>query len=669
MASIIKKYPYITATITAVLLAIVVWLCVPKEYTAITKLSDEYKEVDIVIGLDKYQARIREISESANNGINNMEVYCKVLKSEDFARFLSHKIIPGKNITYGEYLEEEDTIDALLDNINYNYSDEQATLTIAFSDKEAIVASQMLDYATEELQNIITSHRREIAEHILTTVDSLRKEASIKYNKAQDKSTSYTDTHFNLNTEKEIQEKDYLEKEAKQTYESYEKICIQYARQLALTKRSYSSFAIIQANTVPTSTSNSFFPYLLSFWMIIMTITKGTLLFFERKKENCKIEIGGIFSPWSITIGVWGGLLLLFMFIKDLLDPLTDQFYISISLWLPIFVITSFVTFNLLEHKTQPLPHNGIDINTHFFYFLFVVALFLSPMYLYKVWEIVSSFDSDDMMSNTRILAVHGEGLGFLNYSSVIAQSLLLVSLWRYPRIPKWQLYAIILCCIINSIAIMEKGGIFLVILCSIYVLYERNIIKGWHMFSTGIIALFLFYYFNLMREGEDSDYAKNESLLDFVAMYVMSPPVAFCRSVREIIPQFGINTFEVIYDHLNRWGLGHFEVHEKKQEFVFVPIATNVYTIMQPFFRDFGYIGVAFFAWIYGLLSGILYRFSCNGNTICICLYTYMVEILVLQFFQENIFLTLALVIQITIIIVILTQDKIKILYGQRRQ
>ena len=137
MVSIFKKYPYITATITAALLAIVVWLCVPKKYTAITKLSDEYKEVDLAIGLDKYQAQLRDVSGKNNEGINDIEVYCKVLKSEDFARFLSHKIIPEKNITYGEYLEEEDTIDALLDNINYNYSNEQATLTIAFSDKEA----------------------------------------------------------------------------------------------------------------------------------------------------------------------------------------------------------------------------------------------------------------------------------------------------------------------------------------------------------------------------------------------------------------------------------------------------------------------------------------------------------------------------------------------------
>ena len=84
-----RKHPYILATLIATLLAIVVWLIMPKEYTAITKLSDEYKEVDLAVGLDKIQARINELH--TNDGINDMEVYSKLLSTEDFARRISHK--------------------------------------------------------------------------------------------------------------------------------------------------------------------------------------------------------------------------------------------------------------------------------------------------------------------------------------------------------------------------------------------------------------------------------------------------------------------------------------------------------------------------------------------------------------------------------------------------
>ena len=89
-----KRHPYIVTTTIATLLAIVVWLLVPKEYTATIKLSDEYKEVDLAIGLDKIKAQLKNVSGEANRGINNIEVYAKILKSEDFARTISQSRIP-----------------------------------------------------------------------------------------------------------------------------------------------------------------------------------------------------------------------------------------------------------------------------------------------------------------------------------------------------------------------------------------------------------------------------------------------------------------------------------------------------------------------------------------------------------------------------------------------
>ena len=105
-----KKHPYITAILIATLLAIVVWLCVPKEYTAITKLSDEYKEIDLAIGLDDMKARIKNMMGKGNAGINDMAVYCKILKTEDFARKLSHKQVPNR---YGSTTKHHHAISAV----------------------------------------------------------------------------------------------------------------------------------------------------------------------------------------------------------------------------------------------------------------------------------------------------------------------------------------------------------------------------------------------------------------------------------------------------------------------------------------------------------------------------------------------------------------------------
>ena len=68
-----KRHPYILATVIATLLALVVWLCVPKDYTAVTKLSDEYKETELAIGFSSAKAYLKNAMGGANSGINDME--------------------------------------------------------------------------------------------------------------------------------------------------------------------------------------------------------------------------------------------------------------------------------------------------------------------------------------------------------------------------------------------------------------------------------------------------------------------------------------------------------------------------------------------------------------------------------------------------------------------
>ena len=160
-------------------------------------------------------------------------------------------------------------------------------------------------------------------------------------------------------------------------------------------------------------------------------------------------------------------------------------------------------------------------------------------------------------------------------------------------------------------------------------------------MLSLGSVVL-LFFVINLLRATEDSAYSEETSLLDFFAMYVLSPPVAFSTLSPDISLQPGSHTFEAIYKLLNKWGLGNFVINEKVQDFVFVPISTNVYTIFQPFFEDFKYHGIAFFALVYGVFSGWMYRLYQNGSAMGRTIYTYLVFLLVLQFYQENLFLNI---------------------------
>ena len=652
-----KRHPYILATTIATLTAILVWIVVPKDYTAFTKLSDEYKETELAIGLNAIQAHIKEVTGSADSGINDMEIYSKVLKSADFARCIAGKTVSGKGITYGAYLDEEDIIEAVQDAIVYNYIHSQQTLSISFTDRDPVVASQMLDSVTVELQRIITRHRREIIAAALKNAEKEVGRTKKKYELALQRYAGFTDSHTKVKTPTMKLQEQALGDELKNAQSFYRKASENYVRQEALSQRYQMAFAVIQDNTMPQTANNHLIGYILSFIILALFFT---YIIQHRKNINLKAinssRLSNLFSPWALTIGIWALILGLYYLLDTDLYPITSQFYYCLIIWIPIFCISAFVTYIITPvNKITLVKKDSDSTSLLLFNILFIISLIITPLYVYKVMQIVMMFSSEDLMGNIRTLAIYGEGVGFLGYSNVLNQSLFVVAIWAYPRVPLWKIVVLAFACLLNSLAIMEKGTIFFVFVCIMFVLFEKKVIRMRSIVLAGVTLVGFFYIFNLARASEGSDYQQNETLLDFFAMYALSPPVAFCQLQPEVTPQFGTNTFETIYLFLKRFG-EDVVVKDKLQEFVFVPISTNVYTLFQPFYIDFGHKGIALFATIYGFISGWLYRLHSASNGFGRCMYTYIVTVLVLQFYQENIFLSMVFVIQFTFFVYILT-------------
>lgn len=659
-----KRHPYILAVAIATLFAIAVWLCVPNEYTAVTKLSDEYKEVDLSVGLDKIASQIKAATDAENIGIDDMNVYTKLLKTDDFARFISHVQVPDKGMTYGEYLEKSDTIEVIQDHLRYYCKSSEATLTVSFTDGNAVIASQMLDSVTTHLQQIVTKTRRKRAESALQNAKRDMAIAEQKYHQAQKAYDDFFDSHINANTQEVRQQELTLEKEVTLNYQYFSKLTEQVARQEALKRRAYLSFAVIQDNTVPLKPNNYFIGYLLVFVSFALLITRSIKRYrLLRNTHQLKIDWGDLFSPWAITIAIWATILGLYYLLDTKLNPIPQQFYISLTLWLAFFIPCSLGTYYLTtSHDSNSATPHSFYVNKVFFQFVFVIAMVMTPLYVYRVLQIVTMFGTDDLMNNIRLLALYGEGQGILNYSMVITQSLFVVALWAHPKIPTWQVVALAVGCLLNALAIMEKGSIFFVFISVVFVLFAKSVIKLRSILVLSVVLVLFFYLFNLARAVEDSDYQQEETLLDFFAMYALSPPVAFGELTREVIPQFGVNSFEKIYFFLSRFGFTDIVVKEKLQEFVWVPVLTNVYTCFQPFYMDFGYKGVALIGGCYGILSGWLYRLYRNRNELSCCMYTYAVYALVLQFYQENVFTSMVFIIQFAFFAVLLTQQKLRL-------
>lgn len=387
--------------------------------------------------------------------------------------------------------------------------------------------------------------------------------------------------------------------------------------------------------------------------IIIMSLLLAAFLFFK---------LGDIFSPWTITTVIWLAIEVMFLFQGDLLYPLGNQFHSCLALWLPIFCASAMVTYYVLPRGNTGQTLSDIpDINQALFNLFYVISMVITPLYLYKIMQVVMMFDSSDMLNNIRMLAVYGdENYGFLNYSYVLNQVLLVVGLWRYPKVPLWQLITIIIASLMSAFAIMEKGMLFFLFAGVLFVLYEKRVIKMRSILISSAVLILVFFLFTTARSyREDADPNEDLTFLDFFAIYVLSPAVAFEYVEEDLTPQLGSHTFQTIYMFLNRFG-GDYEVNAKIQEFVWVPLPTNVYTVFQPFFEDFKYKGVALFAMFYGVLSGLAYRMARNGNSVGKCLYVYVVYVLALQFFQENVMMSIVNVIQFTFFTTLVCQQRV---------
>ena len=615
----------------ATLIAILVWIVVPKDYTAFTKLSDEYKETELAVGLNVIQAHIKEVTGSADSGINDMEIYSKILESTDSARCVAGKTLSGKGITYGAYLNEEDSIEAVQDAIVYNYINSQETLSISFTDKDPVVASQMLDSVTVELQRIITRHRREMIAAALKNAEKAVSQTKKKYDQALQRYVVFADSHTKVKSPTMKLQEQALGDELKNAQSFYRKASENYVRQEALSRRYQMAFAVIQDNTVPQTANNHLLGYILSFIMLALLLTHIFVQYKEERLQHIRLsQLGDVFSPWILTISIW------------------------------IFCLCALSAYVLTSDSGHSITTGGIAFNKTVFNFFFIVSLIITPLYVYRVFQIVTMFGTEDLMTNIRTLAVYGEGQGILNYSAVINQALFVVALWAHPKVPMWQVVMLGIACLMNSLAIMEKGLIFFVFVSTMFVLFEKRVIRKRTILTFSALIIVLFYIFNLGRAGSGSEYQEEETLFDFFTMYALSPPVAFSQLSEEVIPQFGTNTFETVYLFLKRLG-ADVVVKDKLQEFVFVPISTNVYTIFQPFYIDFGYRGVALFAALYGYVCGWLYRLFRSGHGTGTCLYTYGVYVLLLQFYQENVFLSMVFVLQLAFFITLFTTQDVK--------
>ena len=682
---------YAIACSAAVVVAIVIGISSPNRYAAEITIVDENTEMDISVGKDPMSAWLPK-DPSIDKGINDPEIYSQIIEAPEFDKAIAKTHIPTYgNIDYYHYLlknhkeawwnkalhlienllgdenEEEYIYGVINDNIKYKVSAKYQTVMLQVTDNDPEVAVVIVEAVHKYLHEQVVSYKQRFTDKLTLNALNQRAETGRRYHEAFDQYASYADANQDAILAGQQTELDNLRKEVSDAFSRYNYACQQYYHFLARSQSVQQPFTVLKDVTTPVKPySPNTIIWVLALLTIAFIITTWWVLSRTYKFRHNLNSLLDPFSPWVITLAVWIAIIVMFQFQKDLLYPLSDQFYICVTSWLIIFIVCSVATYYLMPSSgnTAETKAKDIDISMLAFNTMYVISMIITPLYLYEILQVVAMFDPADMLNNIRLLAVFGdESHGFLSYSYIMNQVLLVSGLWQYPKIPKWKLATIFAATFMSAFAIMEKGMLFFIILVTLFVMYQKRRIKLRTIGLSGAAVILLFFIINVLRSGSLASLENNDStLLNFFAIYILSPSVAFGRVAQDITTQVGSHTFQVPYLLLNQWGFGNFEINIKTQDFVYVPLPTNVYTIFQPFFQDFSYRGVAFFAMLYGTVTGFLYRMYKNGNGICRCIYTYFVYVLVLQFFQENIFMNIVMVMQFALFTMLIQQQTLRL-------
>lgn len=358
--------------------------------------------------------------------------------------------------------------------------------------------------------------------------------------------------------------------------------------------------------------------------------------------------VKSIWHPAILCMSSWIFILVLYLFTNHPLYPLSNKFYISFSLWIFPFTIVSLLIGNMhfkIPSLLKSNTYNGVVID-----FLYPLLLLSFLIIDYQYYSLVGG--SLDPFNELRGITLEGTRTVFPTYAvifmyfSIPAQITLLLFILKYGLFSKKTI--VLLLFTLSSVLISATKGTIVVFTFSlIYLLYKKKQISYMKV-CICILSLFSFIFIiTLMRNmNNEVDYK------DLFFGYILSPLPAFDMLVNGIVnwgdkSVFGSETFVFFRRLLSTLGLIEFQDVRVADNWVNVPVRTNVYTVMSSFYMDFGNVGIFLFSILYGSIYGLIYNYSKKNVLLFIILYASWAPFLVLQFFSDYFFFTLSIQIQ----------------------
>ena len=323
-----------------------------------------------------------------------------------------------------------------------------------------------------------------------------------------------------------------------------------------------------------------------------------------------------IIAPGVITSGIWLFCLLLFWTLHHNLPPLTDQFLGSLSIWVTFFCISSLLMQSLSTKETIFEPSKVIrDL-------FFWISIITYPLFILFVHKALTLGHSGSWSSDLRLAAL-GKTTNFKEIYGgihvIIWQVSYMIELF-YSSKKNWKRVFILGFIFLSFAFFTMSKSLFLEFFTrTIIVLYFSKKIKVKHILFGAGGLYFLMVIIQAIRNSSNVDTINSQG---FTVLYLLSSMTAFGTLEPGSALHWGENVFRLFYSTTYKLGLSSIEPTGILLRFISKPITTNTYTILYPFFVDFGYWGVGIFATIYGLIFGWIFKKAQNGSAFFVLIF-----------------------------------------------
>lgn len=346
-----------------------------------------------------------------------------------------------------------------------------------------------------------------------------------------------------------------------------------------------------------------------------------------------------------ITLG-WGLIIYLYNYVDHGLFDISDKTIQLVLLWIYCFSFSSLLTSRMNFRLSLKLNYTDVSVDI-----LNKLYIFFSLSNLALVVFIILTFGFspiDIRLGLLNSIPFHINVLFYINTFSYVYLSYILI---KKNSLSKNKIVLFLFIMIITSFIKMNKTAFFSLFFLLIYILRIKNKLKIKTIIILCIALLLLVTL--LVGIRGDADTISDFSVLKYLYIYILSPLTAFDFIVQgkvSVSNPVGGYTF-VFFNRVLSF-IPNISLNTKIfGPWVNVPLPTNVYTALAPFYLDFGEQGIIIFASLQGFFWGCMYNLQKRKKIIFQVFYGVLLYSLILQFFSDYFFYTFSVLIQIFIV------------------